>query len=869
MVSSPPVPDDEGPVYRFGNAELDAAAHELQIDGKRAPLGARGVALLKMLIERRRGAVSKHELLDKVWSGVIVEENNLQVQISTLRRLLGPHAIATIPGRGYRFMLPLEGEPEEPAESGPPARQRLGEAGSRPAVGGNLPPRLPELFGRHDDCEAVQSLVENHALVSIVGAAGIGKTRLGTAVAAAYARNCPDGAWLIEFASVNDGHLLVQTIAQGMRLSLPCLREPLEELAAALRNRRALLVLDNCEHLIEEIGAVVARLLGEAEALRILATTQEPLKLPDEHVYRLSPLSVPANAQVADVLDYGAVRLLVERIRALLPQFEIDAGSLDALVDICRRLDGLPLAIELAAARVPLLGVAGVDERLGERFRMLTGGSRFAPQRHQTLRAALDWSHALLDQDERAVYRRLGVFVGHFSLEGAQELVCADAIDTWTALELLSSLVEKSLVIAEGGPRPRYRMLESTREYALEQLAAAGETDEWLARHAEVTWHVLEAAIRQRRTDIVLAETTNVRSAFQWARSSARHKVTAIALATLPSMVIAVRGAVQEARQRLLDVEPLISDEIPKPLVAQYWQWYGRIGLGGRLPSSRCAEAFRRAERMFMDLGRDRHVHACRRHLAEALLDAGDLPGAAHALERAKAMEDDAWPLVDSMRRLRVEALWLAKAGRIDEALQCAYLALEKTQEAGIDRYQLVLLDDIARIHLEAGHAHEASERYRTLVERARSSQAGLTLSNALAGLIAALTAEAQLDEAEVVARGALPVLAGSAILIARADILAWLMARLGRLELAARLIGASDKFRAGCEAARDLVEQHCRQEALAILSASVGEPAQRAWIHAGAVASEEELLASVSASLRPGTAKETLRSKDAADPCS
>ena len=855
MVPSTSVPDDEGPIYRFGNAELDAAAHELQIDGKRAPLGARGVALLKMLIERRRGAVSKHELLDKVWSGVIVEENNLQVQISTLRRLLGPQAIATIPGRGYRFMLPVEGENDESAD--PAARPRSGEAGTRAAGAGNLPPRLPELFGRQNDCEAVQSLVDKHPLVSIVGAAGIGKTRLGTAVAAAYARHCPDGAWIIEFASVNDGHLLVQTIAQGMRLTLPGLREPIEEVATALRNRRALLVLDNCEHLIEEIGAVVAHLLRDAEALRILATSQEPLKLPDEHVYRVSPLSVPANAQVADVLDYGAVRLLVERIRAQLPQFEIDAGSLDALVDICRRLDGLPLAIELAAARVPLLGGDGVDERLGERFRMLTGGSRFAPQRHQTLRAALDWSHALLDKDERAVYRRLGVFVGHFSLEGAQELVCAGSIDAWTALEHLSSLVEKSLVIAEGGPRPRYRMLESTREYALEQLAAAGETDEWLARHAEVTWHALEAAIRQRRTDVVLAEMSNVRSAFQWARTSAQHNVTAIAMATLPSMVIAVRGAVQEARQRLLDVEPLISDEIPKPLVAQYWQWYGRIGLGGRLPSSRCAEAFRRAERMFEELGRDRHVHACRRHLAEALLDAGDLLGAAHALERAKAMEDDAWPLVDSMRRLRVEGLWLAKAGRTEEALRCSYQALEKAQEAGIDRYQLVLLDDIARIHLEAGHAHEASERYRTLVERARGSQAGLTLSNALAGLIAALTTEAQLEEAELVACSALPVLAGSAILIARADILAWLMARLGHFEVAARLIGASDNFRAGCETARDLVEQRCRQEALAILSASVREPTQLAWVHAGACASEEDLVAPLSASLRPGAAKE------------
>jgi len=482
---------------------------------------------------------------------------------------------------------------------------------------------------------------------------------------------------------------------------------------------------------------------------------------------------------------------------------------------------------------------------------MLTGGSRVAPKRHQTLRAALDWSHALLDENERAVYRRLGVFVGSFSLEGAQELVAADDIDAWSALEYLSSLVEKSLVIAEGEPRPRYRMLESTREHALEQLAGAGETNAWLARHAEVTWHALQHYIKGRRTEAILAEMPNVRSAYEWARTSPQARTEAVALATLPSMIVAVRGAVQEARQRLLEVEPLVTDDLPKALVAQYWQWYARIGLGGRLPASRCVDALRRAERMFQELGRERHVHACRRHLAEALLDAGDLQGAAQALERAQAMETEGWPLVDSMRRMRVQGLWLARAGRTDEALHCSGIALERAQDAAISRYQLVLLDDIARFHLEAGNAHEAAERYRVLVDRTHHAQAGLTQSNALAGLIAALTAEDQLDEAEKVAAEAVPVLARSSILIARADILALLMARRARHEAAARLLGASENFRASCETPRDPVEQRCRQQALALLAGAVDTSQLEDWIAAGAGATETELMA-----LLPGGGK-------------
>ncbi|HET9641769.1 MAG TPA: winged helix-turn-helix domain-containing protein, partial [Burkholderiaceae bacterium] len=665
-----PSVDDAAAILRFGLAALDTDARALLIEGRRAALGPRAYALLKMLVDERHRAVSKQELLDTVWRGVIVEENNLQVQISTLRRLLGPNAIATIPGRGYRFMLPVEGDiAADEAESA--ARTRGSDDSGKPGrQAGNLPERLPELYGREAECAAVRALVEQHPLVSIVGAAGIGKTRLALAAAHATSASWPDGVWMIELHALNDPDLLVQTMAQALKAALPGVRDPAEELVTALRGQHALLLIDNCEHLIDAVGIVAERLLRGSSGLHLLVTSQEPLHLPDEQVYRLAPLSVPQEPCGRDAVSYGAVRLFFERTRALLPRFELTPENTPEVIEVCRRLDGLALAIELAAARVPVLGVSGVRERLGERFRILTGGSRIAPKRHQTLRAALDWSHALLDDGERAVYRRLGLFVGSFSLESAEELGAGGGIDPWGALEHLSSLVDRSLVIAEGEPRPRYRLLESTREHALEQLALAGETDEWLALHAAVTRRAVEQAIRERRADIVLAEMGNVRSAYDWARGAKGRRETAVALATLPSMVLAVEGAVQEAKQRLLEVEALIDDSLPSGLVAQYWQWYGRIGVDGRLPARRCVDAFRRAEGMFAALGNLRHVHACRRHGAEAMLDAGDLEGAALLLSRAEAMEGSDWPLADRMRRLRVQGLWLAKAGRTDEAVR-------------------------------------------------------------------------------------------------------------------------------------------------------------------------------------------------------
>ncbi|HEV7915647.1 MAG TPA: hypothetical protein VGP22_17920, partial [Albitalea sp.] len=473
------------------------------------------------------------------------------------------------------------------------------------------------------------------------------------------------------------------------------------------------------------------------------------------------------------------------------------------------------------------------------------GGARVSLRRHQTLRAALDWSHNLLGGDEQKVLRRLGVFAGGFTIESAQRVASDEQIDEWAVLDHLSALVDKSLVLADGGPRPRYRLLETTRTYALEKLAEAGETDAWMRRHAMSTQAVLERAVKRRDVELLAQEMNNVRAAFAWASGPQGDAAVAVALASASSVVLAVEGFVVEALQRLLRVEPLVNESIPLPLAAQYWQWLGRLGIDGRLPVSRCIDALRRAEAMFRQLKNSRHLHACLRMRSEAMLETGDLADAQEALDEAEAMEGTAaWPLADRMRRLRVQGMLQDMTGRHEESLETSAQALCLAEADGIERYVLILLSDMAGVHLKMGRFEEAEQRFRTLAAKARlRPSGGLTLCYALAGLTASLIAQDRLGDAREVAVQAVPLLRRSGIFIARGDMFAWLLAREGHLPSAAQLLGATDAFRRRSESSRDQIEQRVRDEVIALLRA-VHTPAQiEQWMALGAESSEEALV--------------------------
>jgi predicted ATPase/DNA-binding winged helix-turn-helix (wHTH) protein len=468
--------------YDFPPYRLLPSTRRLLRGDEPVKLGGRAFDLLVALIERRDRVVGKGELMDLVWPALVVEENNLQVQITVLRKLLGHPAIATIPGRGYQFTTPVaeQGRDESSARVTAFGGVRL-ESAQRSA----LPPNTPILFGRDEDLRTLCDLVHLHGLVTVVGMAGIGKTRLAQAVAAASAERTQGDAWWVELAPLQDASLVPGAVAMALGLNVGAGTDTATAVLNALRERTGLLVLDNAEHLLEGLSAFVTRLHQAVPRARLLVTSQEALNIEDEHVFRPEPLSLPEADDPERMGRSGAVSLFMARAKESDRHFELREDNRAAIAEICRRLDGIPLAIELAAARVCLLGVEGLRERLDQRFHLLTAGRRAALRRHQTLRGALEWSYNLLSRDEQAVLCRLAVFVGGFTLEAAQQLADDAGIDCWDVLEHLGALVDKSLVVAEGDPLPRYRLLETTRLFALERLIESGETDAVRRRHRD------------------------------------------------------------------------------------------------------------------------------------------------------------------------------------------------------------------------------------------------------------------------------------------------------------------------------------------------------------------------------------------------
>ncbi|WP_344219997.1 BTAD domain-containing putative transcriptional regulator [Kribbella sancticallisti] len=347
----------------------------------------------------------------------------------------------------------------------------------------NLRAELTSFVGKDADVAAVRELIADHRLTTLIGPGGAGKTRLATETARTLLGDLPDGAWLVELAAIGADGDVAQATLTGLGLRDALLgetpdAEPTDRLIAAIREREVLLILDNCEHVIESAAAFAHRVLGECRRLRILATSREPLGITGEVLWPVAPLGLPdANAGPGEIESAPAVRLLRDRASAVRKDLAADAGTLSTMVRVSRALDGMPLAIELAAARLRTMSLDQLANRLDDRFRLLTGGSRTALPRHRTLRAMVDWSWELLTDAERVVLRRLSVFSAGASLEAAERVCVGDAVEPSQVLELLTALTEKSLLVAEGDSAPRYRMLGTIKEYAEQRLAEAGESE--------------------------------------------------------------------------------------------------------------------------------------------------------------------------------------------------------------------------------------------------------------------------------------------------------------------------------------------------------------------------------------------------------
>jgi non-specific serine/threonine protein kinase len=524
------VSDHNAVRYCFGRFELQPGERRLLASGTAVAITPRAFDLLVVLLERNGRLVTKEDLLAQVWPGVIVEENALHAQISALRKLLGPEVITTVPGTGYRLGLdvtPIQQETKSHAAGG---------------AEHNLPKALTSFVGREQQLGELKGLLRQTRLLTLTGAGGCGKTRLALELATQVSDAYTDGVWLVEFADLADGLLVPQTVADALGLKARVGESFTDALLGHLASRHLLLVLDNAEHLLAACAELARTLLQRCARLTVLVTSRERLGVLGELTYRVPSLSVP-DADQKDVVEtliaYESARLFVERARLQQPHFAVTAQSAPAIASICATLDGIPLAIELAAARVRALSVAEVNKRLDQRFGLLTDGSRSALPRHRTLRSMLDWSYDLLNEEEKAVFCRASVFAGGFTLDAAERVLSGAVVNETAILDLLTSLADKSLLhVEEHAGATRYRQLETVRQYGRDRLRESDDESSWERRHldhflalAEAAEDGLRGGERQAWLQRLEAEHENLRAALAFASVREGDRVGGLRLA--------------------------------------------------------------------------------------------------------------------------------------------------------------------------------------------------------------------------------------------------------------------------------------------------------------------------------------------------
>jgi predicted ATPase/DNA-binding winged helix-turn-helix (wHTH) protein len=512
-------------VYACEPWEVDVARRELRSGGAPVALGTRAFEIVEVLARAGGQLVTKDDLMERVWPGVIVGENTLHVHISAVRKALGADRamLKTSPGRGYRLIGGWKARHGEAAET-PPALPQRPQSAERPPT--NFPLIVTRLVGRSMAVQRVHDLLSAYRVVTVTGPGGMGKTALAMKAARDLLADFQDGAWLVELASLSDAALVPSAVAGALGLQLGGERVTAESLARSIGDKHLLLMLDNCEHLIDAVAALVEVMMRLCPRATVLATSREIMRIQGESVYRVPALEVPARGQEAPsiVLGYSAVELFVARVKALDAGFSPQPEDLPPIVEICRHLDGIPLAIEFAAAQTAFVGAAQVGIGLGDRFALLTSGRRSGIPRHRTLRAALDWSYQLLSAEEQRLLRRLAVFPAGFTFEAAQAVGCIGR----SIVEDLSRLVSKSLCERVNPASPtRWRLLETIRAYALEELLRNAEYPDAARRHAEyfrdlVSPVAAEATAWLNRDDVARCgrELDNVRAALDWAFSS-------------------------------------------------------------------------------------------------------------------------------------------------------------------------------------------------------------------------------------------------------------------------------------------------------------------------------------------------------------
>jgi predicted ATPase/class 3 adenylate cyclase len=726
----------------------------------------------------------------------------------------------------------------------------------------NLPPQLTSFVGREKELAEIKALLEQHRFVTLVGTGGVGKTRCAIQVGGDLLDGSGDGVWLGELAPISDPSLVASVVAQALNVQGEANRPVLETVLAFLRRKRLLLILDNCEHVIEEARIIVDAILLRCPDVRILATSREGLNIAGERVYRMPSLQVPAareNVTADTALDYGAIGLFVDRALASDGRFTFSAESAPHIAEICRRLDGIPLAIELAAARVKVLSPQQLAQKLDERFRVLTGGNRRALPRQQTMRALVDWSYDLLAEGERTLFRKLAIFAGGFTLETASA-VCSDgAIDEIAILDLLSSLVDKSLVQAEPAANgTRYRLLESMRQYARERLAELGELPAASQAHAVAFVALAEELDRLFETTpdrawMLRAEPDmeNWRAALEWALIEHQDEALGQRLAGAMQRMW-LYFAPGEGRRWLLAAAKTIKDDTSEAIIARL-DLAESIVVGNLALRKAAVDAANRALARFrklddkrgiaesqLQVGRDtaflgnvsegeallnEALAECqrlglRKLIGRALRALGDVRGAVGDVEGARTRYAEALPILRAAgAEFSAAALSLNLAevefrgGDPTTALRLAGEALEIMRTFNAQRSVAVNLCNMAAYLVTLERYDEARARAREAVGVGRDAQAEVWLVFALQHLAAVVVFEPAADATNAYRR-------------------------------AARLLGYTDSRIVACEGIREFTEQQEYEKMMTTLRDALGTDECARLMNEGGTWSEDQAVA-------------------------
>ncbi len=707
----------------------------------------------------------------------------------------------------------------------------------------NLPLQLTSFVGREDEIETVKTLANAHRLTTLVGTGGVGKTRLGLQAGAELLDRYEDGVWFVELAPLSDGTLILSELVPLFSVQTTGDRPLLDALLAALRAKHALIIIDNCEHLVDPAADIIEKLLRGCPNIRVIATSREALKIAGETVHRVASLNEDA-----------AIALFAERANAANDSFELNDDNRPTIAKICRRLDGIALAIELAAARVRAVSVDQLFARLDERFRILTGGSRTALPRQQTMRALIDWSYDLLTPPEQTLLRRVSVFAGGWTLEAASALCADEEVESWDILDQLTSLVDKSLVVAElnktatGESLQRYRLLESTRQYAAEKLSASGERDRLRRAHAEyfmafarqagATWAT--TATRMWLPPLEM-EIDNFRAALDWALSE---KQDAELGAILAGELWPFWREHNTSAEGLRYVDTALANEAVLSAPTAALLWHARAELSPIPMWEARRDSAARARDYYREIGdMVRAMQAQLKHgesLTRLRLTDEGLEELTEAFTFFTDAGDERWAN-HVLSSLAINAEW---RGDLELARDQYIEVLAAARTQGDDRMVSIATNNLAEREFAIGNTDHAIELARESIASDREKRDAPALCFGLTNLAAYLISKREFEEARALAREGLQrgIDVQHLLIVASAiQHLAAIAASRGDYEQAALLLGHTDSFfKPGM---RETTEQMGYDHTLRILRNELGETRTSELLQRGVAMRQEQAI--------------------------